>query len=317
MDSSKEGKVLPIRKHLDERGDQDAEPLSWEQEYFTRISEATKTHSNNPNVYGRTVAAIPIARISLSPYQTREIAGEDELEELKNSIISRGVIQPILVRRRAEDAMFELVAGERRFRATALAGFDTIPALIEDLGDQESLELSIIENAQRENLNPVEEARAYQLLSEKFQLSHAEIARIVGKNRVTVSNSLRLLQLAPEVIELLRNGELSAGHGRALLMLEDADAQLSLARLAVKKALSVRALEQIVSNGIDENDEISAREEVDESLNRSLRRAEEKIGGFLGIEKVRLSSNDDGSRKLTLNFETEASWKRFLAKIRD
>ena len=202
MESIKEGKVLPIRKRLDERADHEAEPLSWEQEYFARISESTKIHSSNPDVYGRSVVAIPIVRIALSPFQTREILSDDELEELKSSIISRGVIQPILVRRSTQEGMFELVAGERRFRATTLAGFETIPALIEDLGDQESLELSIIENAQRENLNPVEEARAYQLLSEQFKLSHAEIAKIVGKNRVTVSNSLRLLQLAPEVIAL-------------------------------------------------------------------------------------------------------------------
>lgn len=314
MDSTKEGKVLPIRKRIDERADHDAEPLSWEQEYFARISESTKVHTSNPDVYGRSVVAIPITRISLSPFQTREILHDDELLELKNSILSRGVIQPILVRRSSEEGMFELVAGERRFRATILAGFETVPALIEDLSDQESLELSIIENAQRENLNPIEEARAYQLLSEQFQLSHAEIARIVGKNRVTVSNSLRLLQLATEVIELLRNGELTAGHGRALLFLDEPSAQLDLARLAVKKALSVRALEQMVSMGVDES---PRNTDSDEQETRSLRRVEEKISGFLGIEKVRLSTDTHGARKLTMSFETEASWKRFMAKIKD
>ncbi len=326
MDSLKDRKVLPIngrRKESDEPAESsssesssESAPVSWEEEYFARLSESARTRDNAEMPSGRAVVALALKEISASPFQTRELGNNDELEELKNSIISRGVIQPVLVRRLTEDSGYELIAGERRFRASVLAGLTTIPALIEDLNDQESLELSIIENAQRENLNPIEEAKAYQLLADRFKLTHVEIAKIVGKNRATISNSLRLLALELEVIELLRTGELTAGHGRALLMIEDPGVQLQLARLAVKKALSVRALENFVSR-LDEDSFAEEETEIDEKLEQSLRRTEQKIGSMLGLEKVKLSTDGLGGRKLSLSFETEASWKRFMAKIRD
>lgn len=319
MDSLKDRKVLPIHQKKDAAG---KGGMSWEEEYFSRLSKAAMPHTDEGNFEEprRQVSEIPIDAISTSPFQTREQPSEHELEELRNSILSRGVIQPIIVRERAvldEDRTpYELVAGERRLRACRLAGLDRVPAIVEDFTDQESLEVSIIENAQRENLNPIEESRAYAMLSERFSMSHAEIAKVVGKNRATISNSLRLLQLAPEVIELLRSGELTAGHGRALLMVDDATQQLELARLAVRKALSVRALESLVS----QLDEPTAAEEPDEEISReeqALRRMEQKIGGFLGIERVRLSTDPEGRKRISLAFDTEAAWKRFMSKIRD
>lgn len=264
---------------------------------------------------------LPISAISTSPFQTRDVSNRDDLEELKNSIQSRGIIQPIVVRLRpgsaADDPSYELVAGERRLRAAKLAGLHTIPAIVQALDDQGSIELMIIENAQRENLNPIEEAQAYLLLADRFRLSHADIARIVGKNRATVSNSLRLLQLAPEVIELLRNGELTAGHGRALLMVEGAEWQLKLARLAVQKALSVRALEGLVSSFDEQTGEESEPSEEELREQQSRERTAAKISGYLGIEKVSLSSDTQGRRRLTLSFDSEAAWRRFMAKIRE
>lgn len=259
------------------------------------------------------VREVELSTIELSPFQTREIDSAEDLEELKASILARGVLQPIILRE-TEPGAYELVAGERRFRAAELAGLNTIPAIVRDLGDRDSLEVSIIENAQRENLNPIEEARAFQLLAEKFKASHAEIARAVGKNRATISNSLRLLQLEPEVIELLRSAELSAGHGRALLMVEEPEQQLKLARLAVRKALSVRALERLVSGAVQFEEET---EELDEKGLQTIKRLEEKISSFLGIDKVKLRLDRDGHKRLVLNFDSEAAWKRFLGKVRE
>jgi len=324
MDNLKDRKVLPMhRPGRDVRHSADGSPqegeIGWEEEYFSRLSESAKSKSEMRAAQpwgNRVLTSLALSDIRVSPFQTREIAGDAELEDLKNSIISRGVIQPVLVRRLPDETGYELIAGERRYRASILAGAQAIPAIIEDFTDQESLELSIIENAQRENLNAIEEAKAYALLADRFKLPQAEIAKIVGKNRATISNSLRLLHLEPEVIELLRSEELTAGHGRALLMVEDPEVQLKLARLAVRKALSVRTLENIVSR-LDETDYESDQEQPDPKAVQSRIRMEEKIGGYLGIEKVKLASQQDGSRRLTLNFDTEAAWKRFMSKIRE
>ena len=330
VDNSKERKVLPLSVlQKDDRGPRnDSEKTeAWEENYFNRLSTQPPRSSEGRNsgeeeLLGDTqiVAEIMLHEVAVSPFQTREIAGDDELSELQSSISSKGIIQPVIVRELGMGGLggkrYELVAGERRFRAAHLAGLSSVPAIIRDLTDQESLELAIIENAQRENLNAIEEARAYHLLSDRFDLSHADIAKTVGKNRATISNSLRLLQLEPEVIELLRSGELTAGHGRALLVIEDQAAQLKLARLAVQKALSVRALENLVSH-LDE--EFTDEEELEDKQRseQSIRRMESKIGEYLGLERVRLRSDNTGKRSLTLNFDTEASWKRFMSRIKD
>ncbi len=194
---------------------------TWEEKYFKQLSQREdNTDDVNDSIMTskNIVSEIPLDEIALSPFQTREISSSDDLEELKNSILSKGIIQPIIVRELGSssqsDAKYELVAGERRLRATKQAGLNNIPAIVYDLNDQESLELSIIENAQRENLNPIEEAQAYKMLGDKFHLNQSEIAKVVGKNRVSIANSLRLLSLEIEIIELLKSGELTAGHGR-------------------------------------------------------------------------------------------------------
>jgi ParB family chromosome partitioning protein len=327
MDNLKDRKVLSIHPRRDSNENKEnnnTKTVSWEEEYFHRLSglaEGQFDEGEDSEAVRNFVLEISVDEIQTSPYQTREPIREDELAELRASILSRGVIQPVVVRTLAGEPeashKYELVAGERRLRAARLAGLSHIPALIRPLTDQESVEISIIENAQRENLNPIEEANAYKILAEHFRVHHADIAKIVGKNRATISNSLRLLQLQPEVIELLRSGELTAGHGRALLMVDGAEAQLQLARLAVRKALSVRALENLVSH-IDESlfEDESAEPEEDREM-QARKRLEDRIGGFLGIEKVKLSTNAQGKKRLTLSFDSEAAWKRFMSKIRE
>lgn len=257
---------------------------------------------------------IKVSAISASPYQTRDMASDAEIEILSQSIVARGVIQPIIVRASGLGS-FELVAGERRLRAAIHAGFSEIPAIVRDLNDRESAEISIIENAQRENLNPIEEALAFKTIHEQFNIAQREIAQLVGKSRVFVTNSLRLLQLHPEVIECIKTGELSAGHGRALLMVVDEKIQRRLASKAIGQQLSVRTLEHLVSqinNSIQEQE----IDEEKEQLNASLNRAKIKVQNFLDMELVSLSQDNKGRRRLQLTFETEAQWRKFLGKIK-
>jgi len=187
---------------------------------------------------------LPIDVIAPNPFQPRKEFQPQELEELAASIREKGVVQPIIVRPRP-GGTYELVAGERRLRASKLAGLAQIPVIIRDIDDLESLELALIENIQRADLNPVEEARAYQQLLSQFQLSQEEMARKVGKDRSSVANTLRLLKLPPTVLEMVGNGRLSEGHGRAILSVENEDAMLSLAEKIQRDGLSVREAEKL------------------------------------------------------------------------
>ena len=187
---------------------------------------------------------VPVDLIVPNPFQPRRHFPEETLKELADSILSSGVLQPILVRR--VDGKYQLIAGERRLRAAKLAGLESVPAMIRDLGDRETLELAVTENVMREDLNPIEVAHAYDSL-QRFQLSHDDIAGRIGVKRSTVTNSLRLLRLPEQVQEMVTNREVSAGHARALLGLESAERQNELARLIVKRGLSVRQVESIVA----------------------------------------------------------------------
>jgi ParB family transcriptional regulator, chromosome partitioning protein len=188
---------------------------------------------------------VPIDLIVPNPFQPRSAFPEAAIRELADSIRSSGLLQPILVRR--VDGKYQVVAGERRLRAAKLAGLQAVPAVVRDLGDRESLELAVTENVMREELNPIEVARAYCSLQERFQLGHDEIAARIGVNRSTVSNTLRLLRLPQQLQDMVAKGDVSAGHARALLGLESADRQNELARLITKRGLSVRQVESMVA----------------------------------------------------------------------
>jgi ParB family transcriptional regulator, chromosome partitioning protein len=198
---------------------------------------------------------VDIAHVHPNPAQPRQHFSDIETAELADSIKALGVLQPVLVRPAsaqselgiAGDDVYELVAGERRWRAAKLAGLTQLPVLIRNIDDRQALEIALVENVQRENLNPIEEARAYQRLSDEFSLSQQEISDKVGKDRATVANAVRLLRLSKEVQELIVSGELSAGHAKAILGIKDVAAQTSLAKKTVKEGLSVRALESIVA----------------------------------------------------------------------
>ena len=188
---------------------------------------------------------LPIAEISPNPFQPRVRFSDEAIRELADSIKTTGVLQPILVRRNAGNG-YQLVAGERRLRAASLAGLVRIPAVLKDLEDREMLEYALIENVQREDLNPIEEAKAYQALAQTSRLTHDQISERVGKQRASISNSLRLLLLPPEVQDMVSRGTLSAGHARALLSLESHGDQLAAAKYIHAKGFSVRRTESYV-----------------------------------------------------------------------
>ena len=259
------------------------------------------------------VHQIAIADIKLSPNQTREVSSESEVEGLAKSIKSQGIIQPLVVKGLSgEQSGFELIAGERRLRAAKLSGLLTVPCIIKNVNEQQAAEISVIENAQREDLNPIEEAQAYQILNNEFRMNQTQIAEVIGKNRSSISNSLRLLKLEPEVQELLKQGDLSAGHGRILASIDDPKLQLRLAHKVQKRDLSVRALEKLV-----QRQEEGVLDGEDEQERTSRIRAQNRVADYLGLEHVSLNFDSQGRRRLSLTFETEASWKRFIAKVRD
>jgi ParB family chromosome partitioning protein len=192
------------------------------------------------------VEYVPIHRIRPGPYQPRQAVDPKELGELAESVRSHGVLQPIVVRPVSDG--YEVVAGERRWRAAAMAGLDSVPAVVRQVGDLQALAIALVENLQRQDLNPVERARAYRRLVEEFGLTQEEVARTVGRSQPSVANALRLLSLPPEVLQLVERGELTEAHARVLLSVEDPHRRLDLAHRAASKHLPVRQLAQLASD---------------------------------------------------------------------
>ena len=190
----------------------------------------------------REVLELEISTIQPGKYQPRLEFDKEKLQELVESIREKGVVQPVIVR--ATDGQFELIAGERRLRAANELGWTKIPALIKNVSDEQALELAIVENIQRENLNPIEEAKAYLKLSDEFNLTQDDIAKKVGRNRVTVANAMRLLKLPAEIQDDVSKGKISAGHAKVILMLESAPLQRKLRDLVIANDLSVRDTER-------------------------------------------------------------------------
>lgn len=185
-------------------------------------------------------------QIRPNPFQPREEFVQEHIEELAQSIKEKGVIQPLLVRRKGD--YYELIAGERRLRACNSLGINEIPVIVKDVDDRDSLEYALIENVQRENLNPIEEAHAYQHLIDKFQVTQEKMSEVLGKARATIANTLRLLKLPHEIQEELKKGRISFGHGRALLEVEDENSQRKLVQAIISKGLSVRELENLIKS---------------------------------------------------------------------
>jgi ParB family chromosome partitioning protein len=220
-----------------------------------------------------------------NPFQPRRAFPEETLKELADSIRTSGVLQPILLRK--VDGKYQLVAGERRLRAARLAGLEAVPAVVRDLGDREALELAVTENVMREDLNPIDVARAYDSLHDTFQLTHDEIAERIGVNRSTVTNTLRLLRLPRPVQDMVVNGGVSAGHARALLGLESAERQSELARLIVKRGLSVRQVESMVASAQSSPKEPKTKPPLDPNTRAAALEMERALG-----TRVKIAGNE-------------------------
>jgi ParB family chromosome partitioning protein len=205
-----------------------------------------QVHAIPPTVPEHGLRKLPLDKIRPSRYQPRTEIRPEALEELARSISAQGVVQPIVVRSLRGSDGFELIAGERRWRAAQMAGLDQIPAVVRDVPDQTALAIALIENIQREDLNPLEEAAALQRLVEEFDLTHEEAAQAVGRSRAAVSNLLRLLELHPDVKRLMEADQLEMGHARALLGLKEPAQQRAIAQKVVAKGLSVRETEALV-----------------------------------------------------------------------
>ena len=219
-----------------------------------------------PSDRANAATTLRIADIEPRSDQPRKTFEHEALEQLADSIGQFGVLQPIIVREsKLLEGTYEIIAGERRWRASKMAGLSEIPAVILEGDDLKAAQVAVIENIQREDLNPVEEALAYDLLIDRYDLTQEQVAKQVGKNRATVANALRLLELPDEVLELLRNGDLSAGHARALLGLKNEEQMAPLAQKIIEKGLSVRDVEKTVRLM---NYEPAAAEEEDDALSQ-------------------------------------------------
>lgn len=198
-------------------------------------------------VAGNNVSYLPLSSIKPNPLQPRNEFDTQSLEELTKSIKEKGILQPVLVRKQGD--VYELIAGERRYRAANLLNLKEIPAIVRNVDDRDSLELALIENIQRENLNVIEEAHAYQYLIDKFSMTQEELSDVLGKARATVANILRLLKLPKEIQEEIKKGRISYAHGRALLEVQDVNQQRKLLQDIISKGLSVRELETLLKSG--------------------------------------------------------------------
>lgn len=252
---------------------------------------------------------IPIDLIRPGKFQPRQDMRAQALEELAQSIHRQGVMQPVVVREIGQ-GRFELIAGERRWRACQLSGLKAIPALVKSASDRDVVSMSLIENIQREDLNPIEQAAALQRLQEEFGYTQQEVAKEVGKSRESVANLLRLLGLEPEVRAMLENGKLEMGHARALLGAPGPD-QPKLARQVVRKQLSVRQTEDLVRRHVAKSAPTPTTRERDPDLMR----LEETLSETLG-SKVAIQHTAKGKGKLVINYNTVAELEGILSHIK-
>ena len=258
-------------------------------------------------------ALLPIAKLSAASGQARKSFDEDSLDELAESIREHGIIQPLTVRR-MQDGCYEIIAGERRWRAARLLGMDKVPARIIEADDRQAMEMGLVENLQREDLNPIEEAQGYRTLIQVYGLTQEKAAERVGKSRPAVANSMRLLALPEDVIARIENGELSAGHGRALLALEDAELISRLADKVIRGGFTVRQTEALVRRALAEADEqpVQPLDKNDAAL--YARRLGESLSAELG-RKVRIVTGGRRS-KIELEFYDNEDLEALIGRLR-
>ncbi|MDA3933419.1 MAG: ParB/RepB/Spo0J family partition protein [Gammaproteobacteria bacterium] len=255
---------------------------------------------------------LPVDLIRPGRYQPRMVMDKEKLQELANSISAQGMVQPVIVRPSADNA-YELIAGERRWRAAQLAGLSRIPAVIRDVSDEITVAMALIENIQREDLNPLEEAGALQRLITEFDMTHQQAGEAVGRSRAAVSNLLRLLELEPAVQKLVNAGELDMGHARALLVLRGNE-QIAAARHVAQKQLSVRATEQYLAGLQKQNVTAGKRKPAGQSVDTL--RLQQKLSEQLGAP-VQIRHKASGAGQLLISYHDLDELDGIIAKFSD
>jgi ParB family chromosome partitioning protein len=264
----------------------------------------------NAGVIVGTIIDLDVNSIEVNPYQPRTHFDEQALEELSNSIRELGVIQPITVRKTSGNR-FQLVSGERRFRASKRLGNDTIPAYVRLANDQEMLEMALVENIQRKNLDPIEIALSYQRLVEEINLTQEELSIRVGKKRSTVTNYLRLLKLDPIIQTGMRDGFLSMGHGRALINIDNLNEQLEIYKKIIQNKLSVRQTEELVKNLKNPETKKSKKAKTPEYVANGI----ETISKYLGY-KIQVTVGNNGKGKISIPFDSQEDFERIQKLIK-
>ncbi len=259
------------------------------------------------------MAMLDVTSIKVGRYQPRQHFDQDALQELADSIKAQGLVQPVIVRMVGEQ-QYELIAGERRWRAAQMAGLSQVPAVIRELEDQQALAMALIENIQRKDLNPLEEAQALARLLTEFELTHQEVAEAVGRSRSAVTNLLRLLKLPELLQDWLQDGLLSMGHVRALLTLEGS-AQVQLAQQAIDEGWSVRQIEQAIQLRTKDDVDVEMARSSVRAIDPNIRALEQQLAEQLGA-KVKIKHHASGRGKMEINYSDLVELQHLLGRIK-
>lgn len=262
------------------------------------------------SVHANAICEIPIAEIEANPFQPRTHFDQEALSELAESIKVQGIIQPITVRRLNKN-QYQLISGERRLQASKLAGLETIPAFVRVANDQQMLEMALIENIQRENLNAIEIALSYQRLISECDLKHEELGERVGKNRSTVNNYLRLLKLPPDIQIALRDNKISMGHARALINIENIDDQLSIFKKILKHDLSVRKVEELVRELSNQTKKDKKPKEAQGVFMQEIIQWQSKLSSHFGA-RIQIKSDEKSKGEIKIPFTSKEDLNRIL-----
>jgi hypothetical protein len=265
------------------------------------VKEKSKDNSDNKEVF------VNISLVEPNRNQPRKEFDKEALSELAASIKQYGILQPIMVQKNGD--MYEIIAGERRWRAAKEAGLKEVPVIVRDYDKQKIMEISIIENIQRENLNPIEEAMAYQCLMEEYGLKHDELADKVSKNRSTITNSMRLLRLSENIQQMIIDGKISTGHAKVLLSVENKEEQEKIAAELISRSLSVRELEKLVKKYIKPRKKKENKDTVDYSL--FYKEYEDKLKDILGT-KVQINTKDKNKGRIEIDYYSAAELERIV-----
>lgn len=300
--------------------DNDEVPLSMSHAQVGNL--ATKPVADAASPTPGQVRFVRVGDLFPNPKQPRQEFNQQEINELADSIKVMGLLQPVLVRPAQSfgPGKYEIVAGERRWRAASAVNLQQVPVIIKELTDQEVLEIGLVENIQRSNLSPLEEARAYQRLADDFNLSQREIAERVGKDRASVANYMRLLSLPEQILEMLKNGQITMGHAKAILTVKEPGAQLGLAKKVISESLSVRALEAIVSRSVvlpgarRVGAKEDARSEDQSSMRSDFPEVTDRLRTALGT-KVVIRHHESGRGRIEVEYFSEQELDRLVEII--